>query len=93
MLQLNFHLRRGEPSPYKIAALIRSSGHSLKSAIRYIIQCVKRRRAADTEVGMDEEKTTETALDEYRQTLKNTFGSSERIYDVVRELKWWIDGT
>ena len=92
VLQLNFHLRRGKPDPYKIAVLIRASGHSLKSTVRSIIQCVKRRRAADTEVGMNEEKTAETALDEYRQTLLNTFGGSEKINDIMEEVRYWIDG-
>ena len=41
---------------------------------------------------MDEEKTAETALDEYRQTLLNTFGGSEKINDIMEEVRYWIDG-
>ena len=44
------------------------------------------------EGGAGEEKTTEKALEEYRQTLQNTFGSSEALDDVMRDVRWWIHG-
>ena len=91
-VQLNFQLRRGKPDTYKIEVIIRASGHSLKSTVRSIIECVEGRRAAETKVGMDEEKTAETALDEYRQTLFNTFGGSEQINDIMEEVRYRIYG-
>ena len=30
--------------------------------------------------------------EEYRQTLQNMFGISERVNDVMESVKWWIDG-
>ena len=43
------------------------------------------------EDGAGEEQTAEEALDEYRKTLQNTFGSAETINDIMRDLEWWID--
>ena len=44
------------------------------------------------EAGAGEEKTAEKALEEYRQTLQNTFGSSEALDDVMENVEWWING-
>ena len=95
MLQLNVHLQYYSemPPPNRAVVITRTAAHSLKMVVKSLFQRVRRRRAADMEASAGEEKTAEKALDEYRQTLKNTFGSSERINDVVRELKWWVDGT
>ena len=43
--------------------------------------------------GSDEEKTAEKALEEYRQILQNTFGSSKALDDVMIYAGWWIEGT
>ena len=94
VLQLNVHLQEWEmPPPNRAVVIIRNAARSLRIVVKSLFQRVRGRRAADTEGGAGEEKTTEKALDEYRQTLQNTFGNSERTNDVVRELKWWIDGT
>ena len=44
------------------------------------------------EGGAGEEKTAEKALEEYRQVLQSTFGSSELLDDVMEEVRDWIDG-
>ena len=73
--------------------IIRTAARSLKIVIKSLFQRVRGRRAADTEEGAGEEKTTEKALEEYRQILQNTFGSSERINDVMKYVRWWTEGT
>ena len=93
MLQLNVRLQfSGMPPPNRAVVIIRTAARSLKIVVKSLFQRVRGCRAADMEAGAGEEKTMEKALDEYRQTLQNAFGSSERINDVMRELKWWIDG-
>ena len=93
MLQLNVRLQfSGMPPPNRAVVIIRTAARSLKIVIKSLFQRVRGRRAADTEEGAGEEKTAEKALEEYRQVLQNTFGSAERINDVMAEVKWWIDG-
>ena len=72
---------------------IRSAARSLKAAVRSLYQRLTRCRDADTEAGVSEEKTAEKALGEYRQTLQDTFGSSERISDVIYIVEEWFDCT
>ena len=45
-----------------------------------------------TEEGVGEEKTIEKALEEYRQILQDTFGSSEALDFVMIYVEGWIDG-
>ena len=93
MLQLNIHLQYWRMPPRNRAVvIIRTASRSLKIVVKSLLQRVRGRRAADMEASAGEEKTAEKALDEYRQTLQKTFGNSERINDVMREVKWWIDG-
>ena len=93
VLQLNIHLKySGMPPPSRAVVIIRTAARSLKIVLKSLFQRVRGHRAADMEASTGEEKTTEKALDEYRQTLQNTFGSSERINDVMRYVRWWIDG-
>ena len=93
VLQLNVHLQEWEmPPPNRAVVIIRTAARSLKIVVKSLFQRVRGRRAVDTEEGAGEEKTTEKAVDEYRQTLQNTFGGSERINDVMRYVRWWIDG-
>ena len=93
MLLLNRRLWfSGVPPPNRAVVIIRTAARSLKIVIKSLFQRVRGRRAADTEEGAGEEKTAEKALEEYRQVLQNTFGSAERINDVMAEVKWWIDG-
>ena len=62
-----------------------------KAAVRSLLRWVKRRRARDTEAGVGEEKTARKALQEYRQTLQNTFGSSEALDDVMKKVGRWMN--
>ena len=71
------------PAPNRAVVGIRSAARSLKAAVRSLYQRLTRCRDADTEAGVGEEKSVEKALGEYRQTLQETFGSSERISDVI----------
>ena len=97
MLQLNWdnflrdHVREW-PSPNRVVVYIRYAARLPKAAVRSLLRQVKQCRARDTEAGVGEEKTAEEALEEYRQTLQNTFGSSEALDIVMRCVGWWIDG-
>ena len=92
MLQLNVHLLDSEmPVPNGAVVGIRSAARSLKAAVRSLYQRLTRCRDADTEAGVVEEKSVEKALGEYRQTLQDTFGSSERISDVIYVVERWFD--
>ena len=93
MLQLNVHLQESEmPDPNRTVVRIRSAARSLKAAVRSLYQRLTRCRDADTEAGVveEEEKSVEKALGEYRQTLQDTFGSSERISDVIYVVERWF---
>ena len=97
MLQLNCAIydrdwRREWPSPNRAVAYTRYAAHLPKAAVRSLLHWLKRRRARDTEAEVGEEKTAEKALEEYRQTLQDTFGSSEALDDVMSKVKRWIDG-
>ena len=93
MLQLNVNLQySGMPTPNRAVVIVRLSARSLKIVVKSLFQRVRERRAADTEEGAGEEKTTEKALEEYRQLLQNTFGSSELLDDVMFYVRAWIDG-
>ena len=93
MLQLNVHLQySGMPPPNRAVLIVRTAARSLKIVLQSFFQRVKGRRATDTEEGVGEEKTAEKALEEYRQILQNTFGSSETLDGVMRYARWWMDG-
>ena len=93
MLQLNVHLRwySGMPPPNRAVVIIRNAARSLSIVVKSLFQRVRGRRAADMEDGAGEEKTIEKVLEEYRQILQNTFGSSERINDVMIYVRWWMN--
>ena len=78
--------------PHRAVLIIRSAAHSLKIVLKSLFRRVRGRRAADTEEGAGEGKTTKKALEEYRQILQNTFGSSEALNDVMTYVEPWIDG-
>ena len=94
MLQLNFHLKySGMPPPNRAVVGIRSATRSFEVVVvKSLFQRVRGRRAADTEESAGEEKTAENALEEYRQVLQNTFGSSEFLDDVMIYVRVWFDG-
>ena len=81
--------QREWPSPNRVVVYIRSAARLPKAAVRSLLRRVKRRRARDT----GEEKTAEKALEEYLQTLQNTFGSSTALDDVMQNVgRWMNDG-
>ena len=83
MLQLNVRLKEsGMPPPSRAVVIIRTAARSLKIVLKSLFRRVRGRRAVDTEEGAGEEKTAENALDEYRQTLQNTFGSPKAL-DII----------
>ena len=97
MLQLNCVIydrdwEREWPSPNRVVVYIRYAARLPKAAVRSLLRRVKQCRTRDTEAGVGEEKTTKKALEEYRQTLQNTFGSSEALDDVIGSVGLWIDG-
>ena len=97
MLQLNKDIHGngwGEewPSPNRVVVYIRYAARLPKAAVRSLLRLVKQCRARATEAGVGEEKTAEKALQEYRQILQNTFGSSEALDDVMRYVRGWING-
>ena len=95
MLQLNAHIQfqiSEMPPPNRAVVIIRTAARSLKIVLKSLFRRVRGRRAVDTEEGAGEEKTTEKALEEYRQTLQNTFENSELLHVIMMEFQWWIDG-
>ena len=93
MLQLNVHLQYSRmPPPNRAVVIIRTAVRSLRIVVKSLFQRVRGRGAADMEASVGEEKTAEKVLEEYRQILHNTFGSSEALDDVMRYIRWWIDG-
>ena len=79
------------PGPSKLARLMRSIVNTFK------IRNVKRREgnanAPDIEASDGEEKSpTEKALEKYRQTLQDTFGSSVNVDSVMSNVNYWVDG-
>ena len=91
VIQLNYILQSNDRAPYRIVVLIRSIVRSFKAAVNSLVQRVKRRRAADAKVGVDEQKTAEKALEMYRQMLEDTFSSSERTDNVMVYVRIWLD--
>ena len=93
MLQLNVRLKYwGMPPPNRAIVIMRSAAHSLRVVVKSLFQRVRGRRAADTEASVGEEKTAERAMEEYRQTLQNTFGGSKALDDVMSVVIWWSNG-
>ena len=93
MLELNVGLEYSEmPPPNRATVTIRSTARSFKDTVKSLPQRVKGRRTADTEAGAGEEKTNKKVLEEYRQKLQNTFGNSESINLVMKDVGWWMDG-
>ena len=93
MLQLNVHLQESEmPPPNRTVAIIRTAARSLRIVVESLFERVKGRRATDMEAGAGEEKTAEKALEEYNQILRDTFGGSKALDDIMMYVRWWIDG-
>lgn len=92
MLELNYHLRNSKlPGPYKIAVLIRTVARWIKARTKKLFRLVQRSRAGDTEAAIAEEKTVDKSLEEYRQTLRRIFGNSERVDEVIDDVRSWFN--
>ena len=63
VLQLNVDLQySGMPPPNRAVVIVRTAARSLRIVVKSLFQRVRGRRAADTEEGAGEEKTTEKAF-------------------------------
>ena len=100
VIQLNEELFSSEyPGPHLVSRVVHSVVHPLKEAVwavfvsgKSLIRRLKRSRV-DEEADTSEEKSAEEiAMDEYRRKLEHTFGSSERIDDVMRYVGYWTNG-
>ena len=101
VIQLNYDIdwERDWSGPHLVSRVVHSVAHPLKEAVRAVfvgaklLVCSSSRSRTDEEAGTSEEKSAEEiALDEYRRKLENTFGSSERIDEVMRDVRNWTDG-
>ena len=100
VIQLNRELAvLGSPGPHLASRVVHSVMHPLKEAVRAVIVGAKslvrrlKRSPVEVELGTSEEKSaTEIAMDEYRRKLEHTFGSSESIERVMRDVRDWTNG-
>ena len=100
VIQLNEELFSSEyPGPHLVSKVVHSVVHPLKEAVRTVFVSAKslvrrlKRSRVDEEAGAREEKSAEEiAMDEYRRKLEHTFGSSERIDDMMLEVRLWTNG-
>ena len=100
VFQLNYEIRGLDtPGPKLVSRIVRSVVHPLKEAVRAVfvsgkslIRRLKRSRV-DEEADTSEEKSAaEIVMNEYRRKLENTFGSSERINEVMFDVRDWTNG-
>ena len=87
------------PAPHVASRVVRSVVHPLKEAVRTVFVSAKSlvrrpsRSRTDVEADTSEGKSAaEIAMDEYRRKLEHTFGSSERIDDMMLEVRLWTNG-
>ena len=100
VIELNCELFSSEyPGPHLVSRVVHSVVHPLKEAVRTVFvgakSLVRRpsRSRTDVEADTSEGKSAaEIAMDEYRRKLENTFGSSERINEVMFDVRGWTNG-
>ena len=87
------------PGPHLASRVVHSVVHPLKEAVRTVFvgakSLVRRpsRSRTDVEADTSEGKSAaEIATDEYRRKLEHTFGSSERIDEVMAVVRGWTNG-
>ena len=87
------------PAPHLASRVVHSVVHPLKEAVRAVFVGAKslvrrlKRSRVDEEAGAREEKSAEEiAMDEYRRKLEHTFGSSERIDNLMFVVRLWTNG-
>ena len=102
VIQLNFGVNlwlRDLPAPHLVSRVVHSVAHPLKEAVQAVFVGAKslvrhlKRSRIGVEANTSEEKSAEEiAMDEYRRKLEHTFGSSERIERVMRDVRRWTIG-
>ena len=82
-----------------VSRVVHSVVHPLKEAARTVFVGAKslirrlKRSRVDEEADTSEEKSAaEIVMNEYRRKLENTFGSSERINEVMFDVRDWTNG-
>ena len=82
-----------------VSRVVHSVVHPLKEAVRTVFVGAKslvrrlKRSRVDEEAGAREIKSAgEIAMDEYRRKLEHTFGSSERIDNIMEVVRDWSNG-
>ena len=79
------------PGPSKLARLMRSIVNTFK--IRNVKRHEGNALTPDIEASDGEEKSpTEKALEKYRQTLQDTFGSSVNVDSIMSNVNDWVKG-
>ena len=101
VIQLNYDIdwECDWPGPHLVSRVVHSVVHPLKEAVwavfvsgKSLIRRLKRSRV-DEEADTSEEKSAaEIVMNEYRRKLENTFGSSERINEVMFDVRDWTNG-
>ena len=100
VIQLNYDIdwMRDWPGPHLVSRVVHSVVHPLKEAVRTVFvsgkSLVRRPSRSRTDVKADTSEgrsAAEIATDEYRRELEHTFGSSERIDEVMRDVRDWTD--
>ena len=100
VFQLNWELLGLDSSrPHLVSRVVHSVVQTLKEAVRTVFVVAKslvrrlKRSRTDVEADTSEEKSAaEIATDEYRRKLEHTFGSSERIDELMRDVRDWTNG-
>ena len=84
------------PGPHLVSRVVHSVVQTLKEAVRTVFVSGKSlvsrpsRSRTDVEADTSEGKSAaEIATDEYRRKLEHTFGSSERIGEVMAVVRAW----
>ena len=97
VIQMNYELMVfNSLGPHLVSRVVHSVVHPLKEAVRTVFvgakSLVRRpsRSRTDVEADTSEGKSAaEIATDEYRRRLEHTFGSSERIDEVMAVVRGW----
>ena len=101
VIQLNFPLLRRDdwPTPHLVSRVVHSVVHPLKEAVQAVFVGAKslvrhlKRSRIGVEADTSEEKSAEEiAMDKYRRKLEHTFGSSERIDNIMEVVRDWSNG-
>ena len=97
VIQMNYELMVfNSLGPHLVSRVVHSVVHPLKEDVRTVFVGAKslvrrtNRSRTDVEADTSEGKSAaEIATDEYRRKLEHTFGSSERIDEVMAVVRGW----